>query len=115
LAGKTTQGMAIMQDATVDWNRFSFSGRYVLFDTDDYDNRLYAYEQDVLLAFTFPAYSGRGIRHFVMMHYRLTEKIDCWIRWSTTRYTDRDTIGSGGDTIIGNTQNDVRFQVRIRL
>jgi hypothetical protein len=115
LGAKTTQGMAVMQDATLDWNRFSFSGRFVLFDTDDYDNRLYAYEQDVLLAFTFPAYNGRGVRHFLMMQYRLTEKIDCWIRWSKTRYTDRDTIGSGGETIVGNTQNDVRFQVRIRF
>jgi hypothetical protein len=114
-ANKTTQGMAIMQDVSFDWQRLSLSGRYVLFDTDDFDNRLYAYERDVWLAFSFPAYNGKGARHFVLMEYRLTKKIDLWIRWAQTRYTDRDTIGSSGETIVGNTQNDVRFQVRIRF
>ncbi|MFM9839450.1 MAG: ComEA family DNA-binding protein [Cyclobacteriaceae bacterium] len=112
---KTTQGMAIMQDVSFDWQRLSLSGRYVLFDTDDFDNRLYAYERDVWLAFSFPAYNGKGARHFILMEYRLTKKIDLWLRWAQTRYTDRDAIGSGGETIVGNTQNDVRFQVRIRL
>jgi hypothetical protein len=115
LASKSTQGMAIMQDFSYDWNRFSLSGRYVLFDTDDFDNRLYVYERDVWLAFSFPAYNGKGVRHFLMLQYKLTEKIDVWMRWAQTRYTDRDTIGSGGETILGNTKNDVRFQVRIRF
>ncbi len=114
-ANKATQGTAIMQDVSFDWQRLSLSGRYVLFDTDDFDNRLYAYERDVWLAFSFPAYNGKGARHFILMEYRLTKKIDLWVRWAQTRYTDRDAIGSGGETIVGNTQNDVRFQVRIRL
>jgi hypothetical protein len=115
LANKNTQGMAIMQDFSYDWNRFSLSGRYVLFDTDDFDNRLYVYERDVWLAFSFPAYNGKGVRHFLMLQYKLTEKIDVWMRWAQTHYTDRDTIGSSGETILGNTKNDVRFQVRIRF
>jgi Helix-hairpin-helix motif len=114
-ANKATQGMAIMQDVSFDWQRLSLSGRYVLFDTDDFDNRIYAYERDVWLAFSFPAYNGKGARHFVLMEYRLTKKIDLWMRWAQTRYTDRDTIGSGGETIVGNTQNDVRFQLRIKF
>jgi hypothetical protein len=86
-----------------------------LFDTDDFDNRLYVYEKDVWLAFTFPAYSGRGVRHFLLLQYRLSEKIDFWVRWAQTRFTDRDIIGSSGEAILGNTRNDVRFQVRIRF
>lgn len=115
LAGKTTQGMAIMQDASFDWRKFSMSGRFVVFDTDDFDNRIYVYEHDVWLAFSFPAYNGKGVRHFLLLQYRLTEKIDFWVRWAQTHYSDRDSIGSGGETILGNTRNDVRFQVRIRL
>jgi Helix-hairpin-helix motif len=115
LGTKTTQGMAIIQDASFDWKRLSLSGRYVLFDTDDFDNRLYVYERDVWLAFSFPAYNGKGVRHFLLLQYQLTKKIDFWLRWAQTRYTDRDTIGSGGETIVGNTKNDVRLQVRIRL
>ncbi|MCX8492501.1 MAG: helix-hairpin-helix domain-containing protein, partial [Cyclobacteriaceae bacterium] len=112
---KSTQGVAVMQDASFDWRKFSISGRYVLFDTDDFNNRLYAHEQDVWLAFTFPAYNGRGVRHFLLLQYRLSEKINFWVRWTQTRFTDRDAIGSSGEAIIGNTRNDVRFQVRMRF
>jgi hypothetical protein len=115
LASKATQGMAIMQDFSYDWSRLSLSGRYVLFDTDDFDNRVYAYERDVWLAFSFPAYNGKGTRHFLTLQYKLSAKVDFWVRWAQTRYTDRDIIGSGGEAIVGNTQNDVRFQVRMRF
>jgi len=115
LSGKKTEGMAIMQDASFDWRKFSFSGRYVLFDTDDFDNRIYVYERDVALAFNFPAYNGRGVRHFILLQYRVNEKIDFWARWAQTRFSARETIGTGGEMIMGNTQNDVRFQVRIKF
>ncbi len=110
-----TKGFSLVQDVNVDVGRFTFSTRYALFDTDDYDNRQYVYERDVWLAFSFPAYSGVGVRSYVMVQYKLNQKIDLWLRWARTSYTDRDRIGSGGETIYGNTKNDLKFQVRIRL
>ena len=95
--------------------RFTFSTRYALFDTDDYDNRQYVYERDVWLAFSFPAYYGVGVRSYAMVHYKVNQKIDLWVRWARTSYTDRDTIGSGGETIYGNTKNDLKFQARIKI
>ncbi len=110
-----TKGFALIQDVNFDISRFTFSTRYALFDTDDYDNRQYVYERDVWLAFSFPAYYGVGIRSYAMVQYRVNKKIDLWLRWAKTNYTDRDTIGSGGETIYGNTKNDLKFQVRIKL
>jgi hypothetical protein len=114
-AGNTTQGTGILQDFSYHWGRLTFSGRYVLFDTDNFDNRLFVYEQDVWLAFSFPAYSDTGVRHFLLAQYKATDKIDFWLRWAQTRYADRETIGSGGETILGNRQNDIRLQARIRF
>ncbi|MFM8913401.1 MAG: helix-hairpin-helix domain-containing protein, partial [Flammeovirgaceae bacterium] len=85
------------------------------FDTDNFDTRLYVYERDVWLAFSFPAYNGRGTRQYLMIQYQLSRWMDIWLRWSHTRYINRDTIGSAGDTIIGNTENDIKFQVRLRI
>ena len=110
-----TKGLALIQDVNFDVGRFTFSTRYALFDTDDYDNRQYVYERDVWLAFSFPAYYGVGIRSYAMVQYKVSQKIDLWLRWARTNYTDRDTIGSGGETIYGNTKNDLKFQVRIKL
>ena len=111
----TTHGMVVLQDVTLSFRRFTFSGWYALIDTDDYDNRLYVYEKDVWLAFTFPAYYGVGIKNYLLFQYAVSKKIDVWLRWGYERYTDRETIGSGGETIAGNTQNDLRFQTRIRF
>ncbi|MCU0367514.1 MAG: helix-hairpin-helix domain-containing protein [Cyclobacteriaceae bacterium] len=115
LSDKTTRGMVLLQDITWNHGKFSVSGRYALFDTDDYDNRLYIYEKDVWLAFSFPAYYGVGIRNYILMQYSITKKIDIWLRWAHVRYTDRETIGSGSETIYGNTKNDIKFQTRIRF
>ncbi len=115
LNNSVTKGFALVQDVNFDLGRFTFSTRYALFDTDDYDNRQYIYELDVWLAFSFPAYYGIGVRSFAMVQYKINQKIDLWLRWARTNYSDRDSIGSGGETIYGNTKNDLKFQVRIRI
>ncbi|MBL7870490.1 MAG: helix-hairpin-helix domain-containing protein [Cyclobacteriaceae bacterium] len=111
----TTGGMVILQDVTWALGKISISGRYALFDTDDYDNRLYVYERDVWLAFSFPAYYGVGIRNYLLLQYSVSKKVDLWFRWAHVRYTDRDIIGSGSEAIDGNTRNDLKLQARIRL
>jgi len=111
----TTRGMVLLQDITWSYRKISISGRYAIIDTDEYDNRLYVYEKDVWLAFTFPAYYGVGIKNYLLLQYAISKKIDLWLRWGYERYTDRETIGTGGETIAGNTQNDLRFQARIRF
>jgi hypothetical protein len=115
ISGKTTRGIALIQDITYAFGRVSVSGRYALFDTEDYDNRLYSYEKDAWLSFSFPAYSGKGVRNYLVLHYRFTRKVDLWARWGHTQYIDRETIGSGGEIINGDTRNDIKLQARIRF
>jgi hypothetical protein len=115
IAGKTTFGNVLLQDLTYEIGRFSITGRYALFDTDDYDNRLYVYERDAWLAFSFPAYYGKGIREYLLLQYRVNKHIDIWLRWGQTRYVNNTIIGTGGETITGDTRNDVKFQARIRF
>jgi len=115
LGSRATRGMVILQDITRSHRKFSVSGRYALIDTDSYDNRLYVYEKDVWIAFSFPPYSGVGVRNYILLQYSVSRKIDLWLRWAHQRYTDRDTIGSGSETIEGNIKNDLRFQSRIRI
>jgi hypothetical protein len=115
LAGPTTSGFALVQDVSVAFRRWSIAARYALFDTDDYDNRIYVYERDVWLAFSFPAYYGVGVRTYAVVQYKLSRDIDIWLRWAQVKYVDRDSIGSGSDTIPSSSGNDVKFQVRIQF
>jgi hypothetical protein len=111
----TTNGMTLLQDVSYERGKFSITGRYALFDTDNYDNRQYVYERDVWLAYSLPAYSGKGIRNYILLQYTLNKKITTWLRWAQTRYTDRDVIGTGADTITGKTRDDIKLQLRYRF
>jgi hypothetical protein len=115
LGQSASNGIMVLQDATWSSGKFSISGRYALFDTDDYDNRIYVYEKDVWMAFSFPAYYGVGVRNYLLIQYSLSKNADLWLRWSQVRFTDRDMIGSGSEAIEGNVRNDVKVQIRIRL
>jgi hypothetical protein len=115
LSTNFSQGMVLLQDVSYDLRKFSITGRFAIFDTDDYDNRIYVYERDAWLSFSFPAYYGKGTRQYLLLQYKLTSKIDIWLRWANTTYLHQEIIGSGGDQIDGNSRNDVKFQARIRF
>lgn len=110
-----TKGYAIMQDVYLQFWKLKLSTRFVLFDTEDFENRQYAYERDVLYAFSIPAYSGVGTRQYVLLQYGVTRKIDLYARIARTHYRDRDVISSGLEEIEGNKKTDVKFQVRLKF
>ncbi len=90
----------------------SFRLRFAIFDTDNYDSRIYAYENDVLYAFSVPALYSKGSRYYFLLKYRIINNIDIWFRIAQTFYSNKNTIGSGLDEIKGNTKTDVVFQLR---
>jgi hypothetical protein len=89
--------------------------RYALFDTDGFDSRIYAYENDVLYAFSFPFYSDKGSRAYMVVRYRLNRRIDLYARLAQTWYSNRDSTGSGLDLIESNTRTEIKAQLRIRF
>jgi hypothetical protein len=115
LSSSNTKGFALVQDVNFSYRKFSVSARYALFQTDDYDNRLYIYERDAWLGFSFQPYAGVGTRSYLLVQYKASSKIDIWLRWANTSYENEDTIGSGLETINGRGKNDIKTQVRIRF
>jgi hypothetical protein len=94
---------------------WSLSFRYLLFDTDSYDTRLYAFEQDVPYSFSVPGFSGKGSRFYVLLNSDLTKDISLILRYSQTWYSDRNVISSGPDEINGNKKSDVKVVLRLSL
>jgi hypothetical protein len=107
-----SRGMALLQEATLEVKPFKISGRYCLFDTDDYASRQYIYEKDVLYSFSFPVLYGEGSRNFILLEYKYSRSLDLWIKASQTTYNDRDSIGSGTESIKGNKKTDIRIQLK---
>ena len=107
-------GYLLFQD--VKWNvrnvPLGIHFRFAIFDTDSYDERIYAYEHDVLYAFSVPAYYYKGSRINLAIRYTLNRHFTLWCKLGHTRYTNRQTIGSGLTGIQGNAKTDVRLQIR---
>jgi hypothetical protein len=89
--------------------------RLAIFDTPDFDTRIYAYENDVLYSFSVPAYFGRGMRWYINGSYDITPKLTAWFRIAQTYFNDRDVISSGLNEIQGRSRTDVRFQLRYQF
>ncbi|MEQ9423463.1 MAG: helix-hairpin-helix domain-containing protein [Cyclobacteriaceae bacterium] len=107
-----TRGFAIIQDFNFDFGKIRLSTRFALFDTDDFDNRQFAYEKDVLYAFSIPAYNGVGIRNYFLIQYKPTRKITVWARLARSVRNDVDTFGSGLNEINADHRTDLKLQVR---
>jgi len=70
---------------------YSFAIRWSMFDTDSYDTRIYTYEQDMVGAFSLPAYSDRGDKYYVLIRYRLMKGLDVWLRYSRSVFLQAAT------------------------
>jgi hypothetical protein len=108
-------GMTIMQDIIVSTGKFQFTARHALFDTQNFDNRQYAYENDVWLAFSLPMYNGKGIRDYIMAEYKFNKHLSIWLRYSRIGYPGTDAIGDGTQKINGNHRDDLKMQLMVRL
>jgi hypothetical protein len=86
--------------------------RFALFDTESYDARLYAYENELIGVFAIPPYYGRGIRWYAMARLSPLRGVDVWLRYGAFIYQDQDVISSGLQEIPGNTRSDLKVQLR---
>ncbi|MBN1340026.1 MAG: helix-hairpin-helix domain-containing protein [Bacteroidales bacterium] len=92
--------------------RLSLAFRYALFDTDTYNERIYAYENDVLYSFSVPAYYYKGSRVYLLLRVNPFKNLSVWCRLSHTCFLNVLSIGSGMDEINGNEKTDVKLQLR---
>lgn len=115
--GQKEQGYLVCQDILYKpiSSNFSFSFRYALFETDSYNSRIYAYENDVLYYFSIPAYYRTGTRTYLTMKYRVRKGIDVWFRWAQWHLSNVAEIGAGNELIRGNSKSDIRAQVRFKF
>ncbi len=96
-------------------SKISGNIRFGIFDTESFNSRIYAYENDVLYSYSVPAYQGKGIRFYFNARYTLIRDFDLWLRYSLTSYYDQNTVGSGDDQINGNKRSDIRLQIRYQF
>ena len=111
----STLGYCISQDVLFIKSRFQMKARLAYFYSDDYKNRHYLYEHDMLYAYSMTTYHGHGIRGYVLFKYSPARMLDFWIKTSIFYYLDVENIGSGINMIPGNKKAEIKCQVRIKF
>lgn len=89
----TSEGFFMYQD--MQWNhptqKMNFTARITFFDIEDFNNRIYAYENDLLYVFNVPGYSGSGFKYYLNWNYQWSKTVGIWFKVSrTTVITDSD-------------------------
>ncbi len=110
-------GFLIFQDIQFHPAKFpvNLTARIAYFNTDSYDSRIYAYENDLLYSFSIPSFYGTGFRTYLNLNYKISKNIDCWFKIANTSWTDRDAISSGYNEISGNNKTELKFQLRLKI
>ncbi|MEM6642672.1 MAG: helix-hairpin-helix domain-containing protein [Bacteroidota bacterium] len=114
-----TNGFAIIQDVNFQLWKLRFHTRTALFETDDFANAQYAFENDVLYAFSIPAYNGSGIRNYIMVRYNISGNLSCWIRYARTTFPGIDPnfgeVGSSLENAAGNVSSEIKAMIRFKF
>lgn len=119
---KTQRGFLGMAGCAFKKSWISGNIALMLFDTDDYDTRIYTYEPDVLYNYSLPSYFGKGFHYFINLHrdFKLlllnTNKrvrASAWLKWEQTYYPGLSSIGTGLDEIAGNRKSELKAQIVI--
>lgn len=112
-----SNGIMLFQDLGFKLPRYesNYWIRVAYFNTDDYDSRIYAYENDLLYQFSIPSLYGEGIRSYINGKVKICENLNLWLKASRTWFFGTDGIGSGYSFINKNTKTEFKLQLRFRF
>jgi hypothetical protein len=101
-----SSGMFLMQDINWRFSRIPVSVwlRYCIFSTDDWESRLYTYENDLLHCYSIPALSDEGKRTYIMVAWKFSGHGDMRVKYSLTEFSEESSRSSSGE---------IKVQVRL--
>jgi hypothetical protein len=102
-----SSGMLFYQDLAYKPGKLPFSIwlRYCIFGTDDWDSRIYTYENDLLYNFSIPALSDKGTRSYIVIDWKVCRYLDLRVKYGLAEKPDE--IKSERVT------NDLKIQIRM--
>lgn len=114
-----TYGLSLAQDIAYDFSTpytahptpLSLRLRLQLFDVQNWSNRIYLYEHDVLYAYSIPAVYGLGARCYLNLRWQIIPQIALYLRLSETVYAKQ--WATAHDRPL--TRTDVHLLLRFKL
>ncbi len=94
---------------------YSLTARYALFETETFEERVYAFENDLLYSYSIPAYYYTGQRAYLILKTKPIRRFDFWVRYAVWNYSSQNTIGSGNDLIADNRKPTLSMLLRYKF
>jgi hypothetical protein len=69
----------------------------------------------MLYSFTVPAYYSNGTRLFILVKFNPINKVDVWLRYSQTYFSEFDELGQGADLVEANTRSEIKAMLRLKF
>jgi len=91
----------------------SFTSRFAIFRSEDFNSRLYAFENNLLYSFSIPAYFDQGVRAYINVRWKISRNILWEARFARTWINQAESIGSGLNEIEDNTRTEIATQVKL--
>lgn len=109
-------GWALSQRVRFKKEDGGLSALLTYFNSPNYATRLFQYEPLLTNMFRFPMYYGKGFRLATSAHYTFwKQRLTAEVLYSITRYTDRESQGSGMQLIDSPWKQDLSLQLRFRI
>lgn len=104
-----SKGMLLLQDLIYRLKPFPVTVwfRFCIFNTDNWDSRLYTYENDLLYSFNIPALSGKGSRSYFMAKWDVADFAEIRIKYGITSLFE--------DGFTQNNKDEIKVQFKIRF
>lgn len=96
---------------------FSGNVRFQAFEVEDYDTRIYVYENDLEFVSSTPSFYNNGVRCYLNIKAKMNLKflsnsqLNVNFKAASTVYSNVFYIGNGPDLITGNRVSSVKLQV----
>jgi hypothetical protein len=91
----------------------TFSTRFISFDTEDYDSRIYEYEDDIRGVMSNLGLYGKGRRWYAMIKYRPFGFMEISGKYAETYMDGATSIGTGNDLIHNDINNKLNLGMEI--
>ena len=102
-----SSGLMLFQEISYKFRKIPVTlwARYCLFKTEDWNSRIYTYENDLLYSYNIPALYGEGSRSYIMVKWEIGGFSELRIKYGLT-----SSVPAGKS--FGNTQ-EIKMQFRI--
>ncbi len=102
-----SKGMLMLQDINYRFRKMPVTiwFRHCIFNTDDWNSRLYTYENDLINSFSIPALSGKGSRIYLMAELEIGDVAELRVKYGLTTLIE--------DGIPPGEKDELRMQFRV--